>query len=208
MRHWTSDTHFGHYNIIEFCNRPFWHTVVVDGGWSWGPTEAHEPDVEAMNEALIDNWNSHVDQSDEVWVVGDFAMGHRKTTVPLAKRLHGRKFLVPGNHDNVHHMYPKWRKFVGLYEDAGFTILDSQVTTEIDGTEVLVCHFPYFGDSHHEDRYSGLRPDDVGGWLIHGHTHSDVKVIGRQIHVGVDAWDLRPASEDEIAQIIREAGED
>lgn len=116
--------------------------------------------------------------------------------------------MMPGNHDSIHKMHPKWRRDVDLYEQvAGFTILDSQVTTKIDGTEVLVCHFPYKGSdvSRHDGRFSGLLPDDLGGWLIHGHTHSAGRLRRRQIHVGVDAWDLRPVSEDEIAQIIREA---
>lgn len=35
----TSDTHFGHANIINLCNRPF-------------------KDVNHMNDMLVENWNS------------------------------------------------------------------------------------------------------------------------------------------------------
>lgn len=189
MRWFTSDWHFNHANIIEYTERPFW--------------DGDTPDTDAMNRALIDNFNEMVAPEDEVWFVGDVAMGKRSESLPLFKQLVCRNLLlVPGNHDNVHRMFPKWAKHVDLYEDAGFTIMGSQETVTIDSTEVLVCHFPYSGDSHEEDRYSGLRPDDTGQWLIHGHTHSPEKGSGRQIHVGVDAWDLRPVSETEIAEII------
>lgn len=49
----TADTHFGHANIIRFCDRPF-------------------TDIEAMNETLIANWNRKVTNSDggtrELWL--------------------------------------------------------------------------------------------------------------------------------------------
>lgn len=203
MRFWTSDLHFGHQNVIDFCNRPFYRSVLQDH--PFGEAEVTIPDVDAMNKALIDNWNSRVSHNDEVWVVGDFAMGRRQSTVPLARHLNGRKFLIPGNHDNCHKMYPHWRRDSSMYEDAGFTILDSQVITEVGGTEVLVCHFPYFGDSRHDDRYSGLRPDDLGGWLIHGHCHGPDRQRGKMIEVGIDPWGGFPVSEETIQELI-EAG--
>ena len=52
----TADLHFGHRNIIDYCNRPF-------------------RDVDAMNESLIENWNESIAADDTVWVVGDFALG-------------------------------------------------------------------------------------------------------------------------------------
>ncbi len=198
MRFWTSDWHLNHLNIIDLAGRPF-HTLVA--GYSATGDEA--PDVDAMNRALIDNTNDMVGPDDELWFIGDAAMGSRVVSVPLFKQLRCRNlFLVPGNHDHVHRMYPKWAKHAPLYEDAGFKIMDSQETVQIAGQDVLVCHFPYSGDSHADDRYSGLRPDDVGQWLIHGHTHARERVRGRQIHVGADAWSYRPVSETQIEEII------
>jgi calcineurin-like phosphoesterase family protein len=203
MRWFTSDWHFNHQNIIPFANRPFWKTITDPWG-ALGPVDSDVPDTDAMNKTLIDNFNDLVAVDDEAWFVGDLAMGERKISVPLFKQLKCRNlFLVPGNHDHCHKMFPKWRNHVPLYEDAGFTIMDSQETLTIAGEEVLVCHFPYWGDSHFDDRYSGLRPDDEGQFLIHGHTHSPEKQRGRQLHVGVDAWEFKPASDDDIISLMQ-----
>lgn len=80
----TSDTHFGHKNIIKLCNRPF-------------------EDPAAMDEGMIVAWNSVIKQDDIVWHLGDFSF-HRSTWQPDAKiveRLHGVKNIIAGNHDNV-----------------------------------------------------------------------------------------------------------
>ena len=53
MKYYISDTHFYHANAIGFDNRP----------WQ---------DVSAMNAALVENWNSVVKKSDDVYVLGDF----------------------------------------------------------------------------------------------------------------------------------------
>lgn len=76
----TSDTHFGHKNILEYEKeaRPF-------------------ETVEEMNETLISNWNDTVRPKDIVWHLGDFAFG--RSHVELAGRLNGRKRLIMGNHD-------------------------------------------------------------------------------------------------------------
>jgi calcineurin-like phosphoesterase family protein len=50
----TSDTHFGHANIIKYCGRPF-------------------ASVEEMNRELIARWNAVVGPRDTVYHLGDRA---------------------------------------------------------------------------------------------------------------------------------------
>lgn len=185
MRFWSSDWHLSHDRILEFCpNREF-------------------SDVGKMNEAIINNTNAVVGPDDELWIIGDLAMGQFVESIRLFERLVCRNlFQVPGNHDKNHKMHPKWAYFQSAYEDVGLTVLDSQVIVMVGGQPTKVCHFPYRGDSHGLDRYSGLRPHDEGDWLICGHVHQAWKIKDRQINVGVDAWDLTPVPESEIEKIL------
>lgn len=74
----TSDQHFGHSNIIRYCNRPF-------------------DNVEEMNLAIINNHNSLVKTGDIVFHLGDFTFG---THLQYLKRLNGSAhYLILGNHD-------------------------------------------------------------------------------------------------------------
>lgn len=86
------DCHFGHRNIIKYCNRPF-------------------DNVEEMTEGLIKNWNSVVGKNDIVYVVGDFALCGKTKIIEISKRLNGRKRLIIGNHDQAS---------VNTYREAGF----------------------------------------------------------------------------------------
>ena len=93
-----SDTHFGHENIIRYCNRPF-------------------ASVEEMNEVMIENWNKTVRPQDIVYHLGDVYFGERGRD--CLRHLMGRKRLLLGNHDNgkdrvLHAVFQKigmWRMF-------------------------------------------------------------------------------------------------
>lgn len=75
-----SDTHFGHANIIRYCNRPF-------------------ADAQEMDEKMIAAWNDVVRPQDHVYHLGDFAVSEERL-VHCAERLNGHKRLILGNHDN------------------------------------------------------------------------------------------------------------
>jgi len=77
-----SDTHFGHFNVIRYDNRPFNFT-------------------EEMDEELISRWNSIVDETDTVYILGDFSWYGEEKTIEILQKLKGHKVLVKGNHDRV-----------------------------------------------------------------------------------------------------------
>ena len=76
----TSDTHYQHKKIIEYCNRPF-------------------KDMQDMEDSLVDNWNAMVGKDDTVYHLGDFAFANKEECQRIFSRLNGRKFLIKGNHD-------------------------------------------------------------------------------------------------------------
>lgn len=183
----TADLHLGHARIIEFCNRPFENT-------------------HRMNQALISNWNEVVSDNDEVWVLGDLAMGSIKHSLELVRKLNGRKHLVAGNHDRCWSGGgEKALKWYPKYADVGFKLILEEAHINVPGLGmVMMSHFPYAGDSHPQDRYREFRPTDNGEWLLHGHVHEKWKRKGRQINVGVDVWDFRPVSVEQILALATE----
>jgi len=82
MKYVISDTHFGHGNIIDYCDRPF-------------------DDAADMNEMMLDHWKRTVDEDDTVLFLGD--VRHHpasRTAAEWLSRLPGRLLVVRGNHDS------------------------------------------------------------------------------------------------------------
>lgn len=48
---------------------------------------------------IISRWNETVDHDDEVWVLGDYAMGDRNRGLGYLSRMNGTQYMVTGNHD-------------------------------------------------------------------------------------------------------------
>lgn len=183
----TSDQHFGHANIIKYCNRPF-------------------QDVAEMDFELVKRHNAVVAMDDIVYHLGDFSL-NTKHLARLAD-LKGQHHLICGNHDRCHAVHKDAEKKKQLYLDAGFKSVSEAeflVFGERPFEQVLMCHLPYTGDHHDsEERYIRYRPVDSGLWLLHGHVHTTWKVRDRMINVGVDQWDYAPVSIDTIKTMIRE----
>lgn len=173
-----SDPHFGHANIIEYCQRPF-------------------TDVEQMNTELVRRYNAVVQPGDVVLWCGDcFFKGDPARAKNILAEMAGTKLLVVGNHD----------KSPTAMAEMGFSLVLREGVLNIAGRTCRVNHFPYAPDPKYErpDRFKELRPRRVPGEiLLHGHTHSKNRVNGNQINLSIDAWEYGPASFGQIDALVR-----
>lgn len=97
MIYLTSDLHFGHKNIMKYCPKR------IDKIKEWanekGLIVTDTNLIELMDRWLIDLWNSQVKKSDTVYILGDFSFHNAEENKRLLGKLHGKKFLILGNHD-------------------------------------------------------------------------------------------------------------
>lgn len=167
----TSDLHFWHKNICKYCNRPF-------------------ESIEAMNEALIENWNKVVKDDDVVFILGDLGFCGYEKLEPLMKKLKGKKYLVQGNHDSD--------KIVAkLYQADIIEDYYKMITITVTGDEeipeqvLVLCHFPMIDWENKEK----------GSWMVHGHQHQLPETPSCSVmhwDVGVDKNNLTPVSFEQL----------
>ena len=171
----TSDTHFYHANIINFCKRPF-------------------ANVETMNEALIENWNEVVGANDIVFHLGDFCFGGSAEWTNILNRLNGKIYLIIGNHD-----LKNLRK--GYYKR--FEEVVMQMHIEVDKQRIYLNHCPFlcyagaydgvwqlFGHVHTCENNIGKDAPRLN------------MIFPTQYDVGVDNNNFTPVSFDQVKQII------
>ena len=191
----TSDLHFGHKNVIDYCRRPY-------------------TNVEEMNNAIVTQWNSQVRPEDTVYFLGDFSLNPKyvQQYLPL---LNGSVHLISGNHDKCF-MKPgtthpqKYLKMRDKYLEYGFkSVQERLVITLTKGNVekvVHLCHFPFAPKpedmvGNRDNRYLSSRPYDNGQILLAGHSHAYYRKNKRQIDVGFDG-DLKLFSEHDIIDLI------
>ena len=85
MKYYISDYHLGHFNALNFDDRPF-------------------STVEEQTETIVDKWNNFITARDDVYLLGDI-FWNNELLVPVLERLAGRKHLILGNHDRVTNSY-------------------------------------------------------------------------------------------------------
>lgn len=165
----TSDTHFDHKNVIQYCNRPF-------------------SSVEEMNATMVEKWNSVVSRKDTVYHLGDFTLGDIRHFIKWASQLNGNIKILPGSHDHL------WLK--DFKHSENIQVIDPLVSIEIPEImngkypQVLVmCHYSMqvWDRSHY------------GSWHLFGHSHGNLNGIGLSFDVGVDCTEFLPLSIEQVA---------
>lgn len=171
----TSDTHFSHTDIISYCKRPYLNTS-------------------EMNQSLINNWNSVINDDDIVYHLGDFSM-HEKSVKHYLDRLYGIKILIRGNHD------------------------ENKILQEFDGYahRMIMNHKGFVFEMVHN-------PNDLSGkvdyafcghvhdsWLkkskgeeqIDKHYNSFGKLLANTLNVGVDVHNMKPILLDDAIEMLK-----
>lgn len=202
----TSDLHIGHALVAEErANRA---NIAVP----LAPTERSEHCIRWHDRTLAENWDAVIQPHDQVWVLGDLSAGSsgaQRNALKWIEERPGEKHLVSGNHDRVHPMYRdahKWQAhYLGIFQS-----VQPFARRRVGGHTALLSHLPYRGDHTTEQRYNQYRLRDEGEWLLHGHTHSRASFLPhvhqRQLHVGVDAWQMAPVNIDVLADGIEQLG--
>lgn len=161
--YFTSDTHFYHKRIIEFCRA----------------TRKGET-AEEMTELMIEKWNDTVTPKDTVYHLGDVSWAGNDKTPGILARLNGHKILIKGNHDH------------GLNTESlsKFDLVAPYLVHKIDKTGVVMFHYPilewdkmHYGSFH---LYGHVHGKDMG---IVGRA-MDVGIDTRKTgDMGLYSWD-------------------
>lgn len=142
--------------------------------------------VEEMDKALIDNWNNTVSNKDIIYILGDVIWGTNNYKSVLSK-LNGQKHLILGNHDTKQ-VYRK------LQIDGIIQSINQHKTITIENQKIFLSHYAHRTWNH----------SFYGGWMLFGHSHNTMPDYGLSTDVGVDKWNYKPVSFDELKEYFKD----
>jgi len=167
--YFTADCHFGHFNIIKHCNRPF-------------------ETLDEMNKTLITNWNARVNKNDHVYIAGDLAWSSGfENALSIIKQLNGVLHLAVGNHDKDFLKKNEYREL--------FAKIESVLTVKDAKRKIIICHYPIAEwdgsrrDSWHVYGHIHNTRDE---------THAFMATRERSLNAGVDICKFMPVTFDEL----------
>jgi calcineurin-like phosphoesterase family protein len=192
MIYLTSDTHFGHVNILTYEPKR---------------KEQLGETIELHDANLLNRINSRVRPEDTLFILGDFSLESGGAVARYRAQLKCKTvILVMGNHD---------KSTITHYYKSGFSVVCYELILKIANEYVRLRHHPYRKPWYkvifpwqYKEKDRKKRPADRDGFLLHGHIHSGGhkdgawKVTRKMINVGVDVWNYYPVSIREIESLI------
>jgi len=174
MIYFTSDWHFNH-----------------DKDFIWKKRGYNS--VEEMNDDLINKICSTLNESDELWVLGDLVMGDIDNAAAVLSRIPYSVHFLVGNHDTL--------RRINLYDSLGWVNHERAIQVTDGNWDFYLSHYPTVTMNY----------DDVKKHHplinLHGHTHYQNKFYNDNpymYNVGVDSQDGYPVSIDKIKADIKE----
>ena len=174
----SADQHFGHANVIGFCDRPF-------------------ANVWEMDKALISAWNSVVGDSDTVYHLGDFSLsGNLNQVADWFWELNGKIHLLtyPWHHDG------RWMRRLGktFFPPHDKVKFDAPIVVLEHDPAITLCHYPM----------ASWEKSHYNSWHLFGHTHDRYRPDNLSMDVGVDAayrlfGEYRPFAMEEVEEIMK-----
>lgn len=159
----TADTHFSQERTRHLSRRPF-------------------PDINEMDLALVENWNSVVKPNDTVYHLGDFG------SYSMVSKLNGKIILLAGNYErrDIEEGLINEKRLLEL----GFheVHLDAiSLVGSYDGTSIEMVHEPSHAKTHH--------------FKLFGHIHKLQMIKRNALNVGVDCHNFTPINLKEVFEM-------
>lgn len=186
----TSDTHYGHGNIMRYCQRPFFvHNWEKEKLAKEEKFKVSLESIANMNEELVRRINEKVRPQDVLFHLGDFAWHGLDTCREFSEKIICKnRHLIWGNHDDA-----GMEEFFTSDYDQALVLLPS-------GAKMHMNHYP------HDSWEASHR----GVWHLYGHVHgvsnsrrSKVPEWALSLDVGVDSNNFYPWSEKELAAYFK-----
>ncbi len=174
----TSDTHFGHKNI-----------VLATSSWPDREEKCRRFDsLEEHDQTLIDNINKLVKPDHILYHMGDWSFGGHENIKKYRSKINCKNIhLILGNHDQ--HIEPKDSPYRGCFSSIKHV---NSFSLRLEGnftkTKFFMSHYSHqvWPNSHH------------GSIHLFGHSHGTLLGIGKSMDVGVDTNNFYPYHLDEI----------
>jgi len=164
MIYFTSDLHAFHKNIIEYDQLPF-------------------KSLEDYRKFIIEVWNSTIGEEDEIYILGDVAVGGTNGQIyEFLTRLNGKKYLIQGNHDHRTIMKCEYLRNC-------FDWIRWHHVFDYNKERFHLYHCPI---------ESWFNMSSMKSIHLHGHSHGKCRIIDRRMDVGFKACNFKIYSIEEI----------